>query len=175
MFKPCLTAALASALAIHLAACDRKPVAPPVAETSPAPAPVDVVPAPSATPTAVIATPGVPSESRDPAEVLAAWAKSVEARDWVTVRAYWGDHGARSGLSKKAFAAKWSDLLAPTVTVDKGDGEGGAGSLYYTASVTIVDGARTVRGEVVIRRVNDVPGATDEQLRWHIESTTLNW
>lgn len=177
MFKPCLTAALVSALAIHVAACDRKPVPTPVDEVtaSPSPSPAEVVPAPSATPTAEIATPGVPSESRDPADVLTAWAKAVEARDWATVRAYWGDHGARSGMDEKAFAARWSDLLAPRVTVGKGDSEGAAGSLYYTAPVTITDGARTVRGEVVIRRVNDVDGASDEQLRWHIESTTLNW
>jgi len=83
MFKPCLTAALVSALAIHVAACDRKPVAAPVAEatSAPAPSPAEVVPAPSPTPTAEIAAPGVPSESRDPVEVMAAWAKSVEARD----------------------------------------------------------------------------------------------
>jgi len=78
-------------------------------------------------------------------------------------------------MNEKAFAAKWSDLLAPKVTVGKGDAEGAAGSVYYTAPVTITDGARTVRGEVVIRRVNDVDGASDEQLRWHIESTTLDW
>jgi hypothetical protein len=30
-----------------------------------------------------------------------------------------------------------------------------------------------LKGDVVLRRVNDVPGATEEQLRWHIESTTL--
>jgi len=32
----------------------------------------------------------------------------------------------------------------------------------------------TWRGEIVIRRVNDVDGASDEQLRWHIESTTID-
>jgi hypothetical protein len=53
-----------------------------------------------------------------------------------------------------------------------GESEGAAGSIYYTAPVTIIDGARRLTGEVVLRRVNDVPGATPEQLRWHIESTT---
>lgn len=94
-------------------------------------------------------------------------------RDWATVRAFWGDHGARSGLSEKTFAANWSSLLDPRVTVYKGDQEGAAGSSYYTAPVRIIDGPRTVRGEIVLRRVNDVPGASDEQLRWHIESSTL--
>jgi hypothetical protein len=115
----------------------------------------------------------LPSHSRDPDVVLNAWATAVEARDWAAVRAFWGDHGARSGLSEAAFAAKWSILHDPHVIVAKGDGEGGAGSLYYTAPVRIIDGARTLTGEIVIRRVNDVDGASAEQLRWHIESTTL--
>jgi len=51
--------------------------------------------------------------------------------------------------------------------------EGAAGSLFYTVPVNIDDGARTISGEIVLRRANDVPGATREQLRWHVESTTL--
>ncbi|MCW1382045.1 hypothetical protein OLX02_04345 [Novosphingobium sp. KCTC 2891] len=180
MIRASLAAAFASAIAINLAGCDR---APPVAAPSESAAPVVpalasppadlAAPSPEPTPTAEISTPGVPSASRDPGEVLAAWAKAVEMRDWATVRAYWGDKGARSGLSDKDFAAKWSSLLDPRVTIGKGEQEGAAGSLYYTAPVRIIDGPRTVRGQIVLRRANDVDGATDEQLRWHIESTTL--
>ena len=97
----------------------------------------------------------------------------MEARNWSAVRAYWGDKGARSGVSNTAFAARWSTLRAPRVTVGQGDQEGGAGSLYYTVPVTITDGNRVLQGEVVLRRVNDVSGASPEQLRWHIDTTTL--
>lgn len=107
--------------------------------------------------------------------MLAAWARAVEAREWDTVRAYWGERGAASGMDERAFAAKWSDLLAPRVSIGPGTQEGAAGSLFFTAPATITDGPRTIRGEIVLRRVNDVPGATEEQLRWHIESTTLDW
>lgn len=172
MKRACLAAALASAITISLGGCDRQQPAAPVPDSTASPeAPA---PAPSATPTAEIATPGKPSESRYPVEVLKDWGNAVQLRDWATVRAYWGEAGARSGLSDKAFAAKWSSLLDPKVTIYKGDQEGAAGSLYYTAPVRIIDGPRTVRGEVVLRRVNDVDGATDEQLRWHIDSTTLD-
>lgn len=105
--------------------------------------------------------------------VLRAWADAIEARDWTTVRAFWGDQGARSGLSETDFAARWSGLRYPKVTPGKGQSEGAVGSLYYTAPVTITDGQRLIKGEVVLRRVNDIEGATPEQLRWHIESTTL--
>ena len=117
--------------------------------------------------------PRQPSTARDPAQVLQDWAKAVEARDWSAVRAFWGDHGERSGQSVRAFAAKWKKLRHPEVTIGRGDGEGAAGSLYYTAPVRITDGARVMAGEIVIRRVNDVDGASAEQLRWHIENTTL--
>lgn len=89
------------------------------------------------------------------------------------MRAFWGDMGARSNMDEAAFAAKWDVLKAPKVTIGAGAQEGAAGSLYYTAPITIVDGDRTLRGEVIIRRVNDVDGATTEQLRWHVESLSL--
>jgi hypothetical protein len=117
--------------------------------------------------------PAEPSKSRDPGVVLDAWASAIEARDWAAVRGYWGDHGTASGLSQDAFSARWSALQKPKVTIGKGDSEGAAGSIYYTAPVTISDGARVISGEVVFRRVNDVEGASPEQLRWHIESSTL--
>ena len=125
------------------------------------------------TPALATAVPRLPSNSRDPDVVLRAWAAAVEARDWAAVRAFWGDHGARSGLSEAAFAARWAGFQHPKVTLSKGEGEGAAGSLYYTAPVRIIDGTRLIAGEIVIRRVNDVDGASAEQLRWHIESTTL--
>jgi len=170
------------AITMALAGCDRTATpeqatdGPTAAVTSAAASPpvaAASVPAPSPTPTAELSAPGAPSLSRDPAEVMKAWATAVQVRDWTTVRSFWGDHGERSGLTDKAFATTWSSLLDPKVTVYPGEQEGAAGSLYYTAPVRIIDGPRTVRGEVVLRRVNDVPGATEEQLRWHIESTTL--
>jgi hypothetical protein len=117
--------------------------------------------------------PARPPGSHDPDVVLRAWGDAIEARDWVVVRAFWGDHGTRSGLSETDFAARWAGLHYPKVTFGKGESEGAAGSIYYTAPVTITDGSRVITGEVVLRRVNDVDGATSEQLRWHIESTTL--
>ena len=114
-----------------------------------------------------------PSTSRDPQEVLTGWARAIASRDWPLVRAYWGEKGERSGLSPQQFAHRWDSLLTPKVSFGEGSQEGAAGSVYYTAPVTIADGPRRLSGEVVLRRVNDVPGATPEQLRWHIEATTV--
>jgi hypothetical protein len=193
MIRSCLATALASAIAINLSGCDRRPDPAPQASQSPldsaemTPPPWIVAPSdlPSddAAPDAASKPGPAPSESapanpalsatRNPGAVLSAWGDAVEARDWHTVRAFWGDHGKASGLDDKAFAARWGKLVQPKVTIGDGDSEGAAGSIYYTAPVTVVDGARRLTGQVVMRRVNDVPGATPEQLRWHIESTTI--
>lgn len=178
MHRTRLAFALLLALPVlTVAGCERP--APSAVPESPASKSLPISPAstapiaPAEIPVEAAAKPGLPPTSRDPDTVLRAWADAVEARDWTTVRAFWGDHGARSGLSEAAFARQWSSLRQPRVILSKGDGEGGAGSLYYTAPVRIADGTRTISGEIVIRRVNDVDGASPEQLRWHIESTTL--
>jgi hypothetical protein len=167
---------LTTAVLLALAACDQQASAPLPDETATPSVVAPAAPATSAMPVASPAppaAPATPSASRDPQTVLVEWARAVSLRDWKLARAYWGDQGERSGLSEAQFAARWGALGDPQVDIGKGEQEGAAGSLYYTAPITIRDGKRTIKGEVVIRRVNDVDGATPEQLRWHIESTTL--
>ena len=145
---------LLAASVLSLGACEKQP----------APAPK---PSASATPVPP------PSESRDPRIVLVAWAKAVSLKHWDEAYLYWGDHGAKSGMNLAGFKATWGTLGEPQLEIREGRSEGAAGSLFYTAPVTLVDGTRRVEGEVTLRKVNDIPGATPEQLRWHIESTTL--
>lgn len=139
---------------------------------------------PVATPTAAASTPAPaaqaspapepPSTSRDPGQVVVAWAKAMTLKQWGAAYRYWGDEGARSGLTLLQFTEKWGKLNNPEFELHPGQTEGAAGSSYYTAPIVLIDGKRHVRGEIVLRRVNDVPGATPEQLRWHIESLTVS-
>lgn len=152
--KPVRLAACAAVLPlVPLAACHHRPAPPPAMRTPQAQA--------------------APPASRDPVAVLDGWSRAVSARDWALARAYWGHDGADSGLSPEAFAARWSVLRAPVVIVGGGREEGAAGSLYYEVPVTIVDGARRIAGHVTLRRVNDVPGASAEDLRWHVTRSDL--
>lgn len=86
----------------------------------------------------------------------------------------------RAKWPKAEFTRMFADLGRITVAVPGGDVEGGAGSLYYaspfTLSATDRDG-RPVRyeGEAMLRRVNDVDGATPEQLRWHFDRLAVDW
>ena len=171
---------LAALLALSLAGCGQSETTPVALATETENSPADVVtePMPSAEPLPTAApsspvSPPPPSASRDPQVVVQAWADTVRARDWPAAYGYWGDHGARSGKTLAQFTAQWSKLNKPLVVLGKGDQEGAAGSLYYTVPVTISDGDKRISGELVLRRVNDVDGASAEQLRWHIESTTL--
>jgi hypothetical protein len=83
-------------------------------------------------------------------------------------------------MSEAEFAAMFEGLGEIAVAISAGEMEGAAGSLYYTSQATITGTdaeGRPIRieGPVVLRRVNDVPGASEEQLRWHIESADLTW
>jgi hypothetical protein len=151
------------ALSAALAACSGED-APPAARPS---AKAEAPPPPPSTP--------APSRARNPAEVLLVWAGAMSLKQWDAAYLYWENKGAGTGLNIDQFKAHWGQLNNPEFEVHPGVNEGAAGTLYYTAPVVLIDGARRIEGEVVLRRVNDVPGATPEDLRWHIESHTLEF
>ncbi len=152
------------ALSAALTACsgeEAQPAAKPEAKVSAISPPPLTVPAPSA--------------SRNPAEVLLAWAGAMSLKQWDAAYLYWESKGAGTGMNVDQFKTHWGRLVNPEFEVHPGVNEGAAGSLYYTAPVVLIDGARRIEGEVVLRRVNDVPGASAEDLRWHVESHTLEF
>lgn len=151
------------ALTAALTACsgeEAPPAKPAAVETPVAPPPL-TVPSPSA--------------SRDPAKVLLAWAAAMSLKQWDAAFLYWENKGAGTGMNIDQFKAHWGRLNNPEFEIHPGVGEGAAGSLYYTAPVVLIDGKARIEGEVVLRRINDVAGATPEDLRWHIESHTLEF
>lgn len=102
--------------------------------------------------------------------VLLDFARSIEFLDFNRAYAMLGD-AARETITHEEFVAMFDDLGEITVAVPTGRMEGAAGSLYYEVPTTITGSTgKTLIGTTVLRRVNDVPGATAEQLRWHIES-----
>ena len=111
--------------------------------------------------------------------LLLSFARAIELREFDQARAMLGP-ADREKWSKTGFAALFADLGKITVSMPDGTMEGAAGSLYYAAPVTITakdSEGRPVRieGTAVLRRVNDVDGATPAQLRWHFETLTLDW
>jgi hypothetical protein len=73
--------------------------------------------------------------------------------------------------------ARFAGYAVPQIEIKKVSQEGAAGSLYCTVTGVLTDTADPNKasrpGEIVLKRVNDVPGATPDQLRWTIRSSTF--
>jgi hypothetical protein len=147
------------------------------ATTTPAP-PIES----TALPDDAIATPAAqsaPIAAADRGEqgaksVLSAWADALENRDFAAARALSGD----GATSEAAYAAQFAEYRKIVVSFGEGRIEGAAGSLYYEVPINftgILANGTPIRrsGTIVLRRANDVPGATPEQLHWRIYRTTL--
>jgi hypothetical protein len=79
----------------------------------------------------------------------------------------------------KQFDGNWRDDSEVHMEIGKpGDMEGAAGSSYITTPAifygkTKSGGSFRRAADVILRRVNDVPGSTEAQRRWHIERIEL--
>ena len=87
---------------------------------------------------------------------------------------------AKATWSRERFNDLFDGLDEITMSAPAGTMEGAAGSSYYTVQSEITasdaDGRPVAfEGPIVLRRVNDVPGASAEQLRWRIESFDMAW
>jgi hypothetical protein len=112
------------------------------------------------------------------AAVVQRYYSAINARDFGTAWTQWGDDG-RPGQTLAAFEAGFAHTRATHVTIGTLEaGNGGAGSTYQpvpvTVDATLDDGTQQrFRGTYILRRVNDIDGASPGHLRWHIESAQL--
>jgi hypothetical protein len=107
-------------------------------------------------------------------QVVQSYAALIEQGRWNEAHKLWGSEAAA-----KAFDANFLQLSAVHLEIGNlGEPEGAAGSIYVTVPVIfygdLKDGQPYRRAaEVILRRVNDVPGSTEAQRRWHIER--IDW
>jgi hypothetical protein len=165
------------ALPIALASCGPQHEPQPPANNSMAP----VLPAPSAPPAVqnsaqATVIPSKPTTSLpeprgpiDPKSVEAAgqavqhYGALIEKHRLAEAAKLWGDANA---------ARDFAQQLKPDVHLEignLGDTEGAAGSIYTTVPVIFYGDGYRGPANVILRRVNDVPGSTEAQRRWHIE------
>ncbi|WEK45210.1 MAG: hypothetical protein P0Y56_09190 [Candidatus Andeanibacterium colombiense] len=144
--------------------------APIVAETA------SMAPAPAPSPTAS-AAPALDksalNEHREPGKLLGYLAEAVNSGMWADAALAW--HSAEDGTPMTADKAKalFGNPKAPLISFGPGDQEGAAGSSFYEAPILLIDGGTQKEGTITLRRVNDVDGAEDWQLAWHVER--LEW
>lgn len=114
-----------------------------------------------------------------PQQVVEAYYAAIDRGDFRAAYALWDDAGRASHQSFDAFAQGFAGTAHVSATVQPaGEIEGAAGSLFATVPVRIESELKdgTVQhfaGHYVLRRVNDVPGATPEQLDWHLYSAEI--
>ncbi len=112
------------------------------------------------------------------AAVVRRYYSAINAHDYDAAWSQCGDNG-QAGLTRAGFEAGFAHTRKAQVTIGPlQPGDGGAGSIYQpvpvTVEATLDDGTRQrFAGEYVVRRVNDVDGASAAQLRWHIGSAQL--
>jgi len=144
-------------------------VAPVPGPTAPQPAPAAPSPSPSPHATHDLAV----LDSRDCAAVVQAYVDALARADYAFAARVWDDPAVDSARLKALFA----DYRQPAIAFTGSEQEGAAGSSYCTVSGTLTDSGdpakKARKGQIVLKRVNDVPGATPRQLRWTIRSSSF--
>ena len=152
-----------------LTACSGEASPPPTELASPVP--VDPTPTPpSPTPQA---SDFHALASRDCAQVVRFYGDAIATGDFMRAALVWND----PVVDHARLAALFDGYARPLLSFDRPREEGAAGSLHCTVTGSLTDQhdpeAEPSEGALVLRRANDVPGATPDQLRWTIQSSTF--
>jgi hypothetical protein len=176
--------AVAAVALLIVAACGRdQPAAPPSVPQQPSAALPPVSPPAPGTPgglpddrTPVSEASFSEESAQGAANVVQSYYAGLGGRNYVGAWARWADGGRASGsATPDAFAASFAKYAQYDAQIGApGQIEGAAGSLYVSVPVVIYGRLKTgqevhEKGEVTLRRVNNVPGSTLDQRRWHIE------
>jgi hypothetical protein len=106
----------------------------------------------------------------DPASIEAAgqvvqhYGALIEKKRFAEAAKLWGDAGAAADFAKQ--------LDQPQTHLEigaLGETEGAAGSIYTSVPVVFYGEGFRRPASIILRRVNDVPGSSEAQRRWHIE------
>jgi hypothetical protein len=115
-----------------------------------------------------------PKSAQAAGQIVQSYGALIEQKRFAEAAKLWGD-----AANAAAFVAEFKPYPEFHLQVGKpGDTEGAAGSIYVTVPVSLYGrskaGSQFSRaGTATLRRVNDVPGSTEEQRRWHIERIEL--
>ena len=111
-----------------------------------------------------------PKSGQGAGQVLQSYAALLEQGRFAEARRLWTEGSPEGGLGQESlaeYAEIHAEIGAP------GPVEGAAGSAYVDIPLRLYGKLKTGQtfssaGTTTLRRVNDVPGSTEEQRRWHI-------
>jgi len=120
-----------------------------------------------------------PRSAQGAGQVLQRFGGLLEQRRFADAYRLWSDTGRASGQSETQFTAaydKYAEIHSEIGT--PGEMEGAAGSAFVDIPFRLYGKLKNGQsfnlvGSVTLRRVNDVPGSTEEQRRWHIYRSEL--
>lgn len=112
-------------------------------------------------------------------QVIRDYYQAIARQDYARAYSQWDAEGRASGQSFDQFKQGFVNTASTTVEIgEPGSPSGAAGSVYMEIPVTIT--AKTTagisqkfHGSYVLKRVNDVPGSTPAQRRWHLYSADI--
>lgn len=116
---------------------------------------------------------------QEPVQVIRNYYSAIARRDYKQAYSAWEENGTASHQSFEQFKQGFANTASVGVEIGTpGRLDGAAGSIYIKIPVTVTavtkNGTRQrFRGSYVLRRVNNVPGSTLEQRRWHLYSANL--
>ena len=120
-----------------------------------------------------------PNSAQGAGQVLQRFGGLLEQKKFAEARLLWGDGGRASGLTEREFVEAYAKYAEIHAEVGRpGEPEGAAGSIYVEVPVRLYGRLRSgapfnLAGTMALKRVNDVPGSTADQRRWHIASSNL--
>ncbi len=120
-----------------------------------------------------------PESAQGAANVVQIYFALLGEKKYGEAWALWGDGGAASGMTARAFAEMFSRYETYAAQIGApGRIEGAAGSLHVEVPVVIYGRLKTgqavhMDGPFRLRRSNNVPGATESQKTWRIETSGL--
>jgi hypothetical protein len=111
--------------------------------------------------------------SKDCVAVVQFYLEAIGGREWDKAALVWDDPVVDAARLEAVFAA----YKVPQIEWTEPFVEGAAGSSYCTVSGKLSDAEDAAKplleGTLLLKRVNDVPGATPDQLRWTLQSSTF--
>ena len=177
-----MLALLAAGSLVALAGCQQEPSPAPLATDSSESAVANDEIVPSDTPSgwssgaangvAADLDLGALQERRDPERLLRFYTNAIRDGDWTNAAKAWS---LDAGMTPDKLRAQFDGDAGPKLALGRGDWANAAGSLFYETPVTVdfADARESLRGTIVMRRANDVPGASPLQLVWRIERSSI--
>lgn len=176
MRKTVVIASTVSAFALLLAACGKDPIAQSSSEASIAASEAVAASEEASGDATEAAGNGLAAqldqsalgERRDPERLLRYYVNALRIGDWDDAAKAWT---LDAQMTPNRLAEEFGGDAGPRIALGRGDSSNAAGTLFYEAPVVLdfADGRPSRRGSIVLRRINDLPGASEQQLNWRIE------